>query len=308
MTWDVTISDQMEQRRKNEDYFDPRLSYELTGYIPIDETHSLDFDPKPFTEAGQIKLKRGKYCEYQFGTKAHKDFWTEQKRRCEEGYQVGKYRITGDHYFFLNFHPLLNVTTVTRAGEGRDNSFGSFWVEHYKYTHYLEMCERLGRDVVLLKSRGVGLSELGAATAARLYTTTKNSKCLFTAFAEDFLLGDGILPKIWTTLDYLNEETEYGFKHLRQKTNSVTHKRASLSKKDGTEYGHMAEIIGLVIDNPRKLRGGRYERIYFEEAGSFKNLKKVYTQAEALIDILGKRIGTRIVWGTGRWYCIHLYI
>ena len=36
--WDVKIDDKIE-------YFDPHLSYELTGYRPINSTQGLDFNP-----------------------------------------------------------------------------------------------------------------------------------------------------------------------------------------------------------------------------------------------------------------------
>ena len=37
--WDVRISD------GPIDYFDPNLSYEATGYRPINDTRGLEFDP-----------------------------------------------------------------------------------------------------------------------------------------------------------------------------------------------------------------------------------------------------------------------
>jgi len=45
--WDVKLTDEIT-------YFDPTLSYELTGYRPISETEGLDFDPTPFQETGRI--------------------------------------------------------------------------------------------------------------------------------------------------------------------------------------------------------------------------------------------------------------
>ena len=42
--WDVKADEKIE-------YFDPELSYELTGYRPITMTEGLDFDPEPFREA-----------------------------------------------------------------------------------------------------------------------------------------------------------------------------------------------------------------------------------------------------------------
>ena len=41
MNWDIKINDPIE-------YFDPRLSYEITGYRPINETQGLDFNPDWF--------------------------------------------------------------------------------------------------------------------------------------------------------------------------------------------------------------------------------------------------------------------
>jgi hypothetical protein len=77
------------------------------------------------------------------------------------------------------------------------------------------------------------------------------------------------------------------------------HKRASKVDKDRNESGWMAEIEGVVTDNPRKLRGARVYNLYFEEAGSFPGLIDTYIQSRALVDILGYKIGMRVVGGTG---------
>jgi hypothetical protein len=39
--WDICINDPIP-------YFDPELSYEITGYRPITEDKGLDFDPEWF--------------------------------------------------------------------------------------------------------------------------------------------------------------------------------------------------------------------------------------------------------------------
>ena len=60
-------------------------------------------------------------------------------------------------------------------------------------------------------------------------------------------------------------------KRLRQKIDNIKQKRASVVDKDGTEYGRMAEIEGIVADNPRKIRGDRCGLLIFEEFGSNAN-------------------------------------
>lgn len=146
--WDYLKDDEIK-------YFDPEMSYELTGYRPINETESLDFDPTPFCETGRIYTETGSYTEYPKGSKPYADFWREQLRRCTEGYTVGKYRITGDHYFFLNFYRMSIVDDTAKAASGDEESFPKFAVEQYKWFHYIEMCEYLKKDIVGLKSRGV---------------------------------------------------------------------------------------------------------------------------------------------------------
>ena len=145
--WDVPLDEEIL-------YFDPELSYELSGYRPITMTKGLDFDPLPFTEAGRIYEETGHYCTYQKGKLAY-DFWSEQMRRCKEGYTIGKYTVTGDHYFFLNFYRLLNVSNIKKAAAGRDETFPDFFAKQYEYFHYIDICEKLGKDVIALKARGV---------------------------------------------------------------------------------------------------------------------------------------------------------
>lgn len=79
--WDVPISEEIK-------YFDCTLSYEITGYRPIDMEQGLDFDPTPFNELARIYERDGVYTKYPQGCKPYRDFWNEQFKRCQEGYEV----------------------------------------------------------------------------------------------------------------------------------------------------------------------------------------------------------------------------
>lgn len=279
-------------------FFDPTLSYELTHYKPIDEEHGLDFDPSWFTEARDVKLETGKYCSYPSGTKKYHDFWVEEYRRCNEGLESHGYRITGDHYFFLNYYQLPE-SQVEKTGQGRGMIFPSFLSKQYEYFHYIELCELTKHDVLAVKSRAVGFSEIAASLGVGTYTTRRNAHCVYTAFAQGHL--DDVLSKAWFQLDNLNSNTEGGMKHVRQKYNSDMYKKASKINKQREEIPGSwgSDIEGKVVDNPRKLRGDRIDRLFFEEAGSNPVLKKTYIQGNALVEVMGNKIGTRFVWGTG---------
>lgn len=289
--WDVKIGDPIE-------YFDPYLSYELTGYRPINDTQGLDFNPDWFREDAINKLKTGKYSKTIYGTKAYKEFWDERFERCTNGMVANGYRLTGDNYFWLNFFRLKSSIEGAKASSGRDLNFPKFLVFQYEYFHYVEMCEMLGKDVGLLKARALGFSEMAASLCVRPFITTPNFRVMASAFSEKHLKP--LLAKIWPQLDWLNSESEGAFRRVRMVKNTDMHKRASKKKRDGSEEGHMAEIEGVIADSPEKIRGDRVERLLFEEAGSDKVLKKKYIQGEALVTVLGgDRVGTRIVWGTG---------
>jgi len=288
--WDVPIGRKIE-------FFDPELTYELSKYRPITETKGLDFDKTPFIEAGVKKDATGKYTNYPIGTKSHRDWWVEQMRRCKEGFEHNGYRITGDHYFFLNFYVLQKLGNVTKAGSGRDVGHPDFWSKHYEYFHYIDICEHLGKDVIAFKARGVGFSEMAVCLGVRPYITNKKYKVFYVAFSDGLLTPT--LSKCWDQLEYLNQETETAFSRLRQVKDTTMWKKASYLDSQKNEKGFLSEIMGVVADNSRKLRGSRVDRLIYEESGSNPILTETYVKGQALVDLLGRKIGTRIVFGTG---------
>ena len=159
--WDVKIGDPIE-------YFDPTLSYEVTGYRPIDKTHGLDFDPSWFTEARDYYQSHKKYCEYIPKSKRYNEFWKVQYERCKYGYSSHGYTITGDNYFFLNFYTLPLVDINKASGEGTTEGFPTFFVSQYTFFHYLQLCRVLHKHACLMKARSIGFSEINASLMARM--------------------------------------------------------------------------------------------------------------------------------------------
>ena len=145
--WDVKLDDPIE-------HFDKRLSYELTGYRPINDKEGLDFNPSWFTEARDTKIKTGHYTSYLFGSKLYADFWDEEYRRCRKGMTVNGYTIPGTYYYFLNYYQLPQ-TESGKAGQSRGEIFPQFLVYQYEFFHYYELCQYLKKDLCLMKARGI---------------------------------------------------------------------------------------------------------------------------------------------------------
>ena len=107
--WDITHEEALRRTDAGVFCFDPDLSYESTGYRPITQTQGLDFDPTEFTKVGKVHMQSAvKFDEKRYttmfpGTKKHVEWWATQHENCKLGMVHNNYRITGDHYFFLNY-------------------------------------------------------------------------------------------------------------------------------------------------------------------------------------------------------------
>lgn len=281
-------------------YFDPTLSYEITGYRPIDGTHGLDFDPDWFTKPRDVFLKTGHYTQYHIGTKGYRDFWRDIYRHCRHGMTVNGYTITGDNFYFLNFYRMKNSAGIEKAGSGRGDIFPKFEVAQYIYFHYIELCRYVKKDSIGLKARGVGFSEIGASIVSNSYQCIKNSRNVVAAFSEQ-LLGP-TRDKCWVQLNFCNESTDGGMVKLRQKYDSNDRKKASameLQEGRNVETGFMSEILMTVADIPRKIRGDRADLLLYEESGSWPNFKKAWNTGDKLVGVGGNKHGIKIGWGTG---------
>lgn len=291
--WDVPIDQEIK-------FFDRNLSYELTGYKPINDKQGLDFDPEWFCEARNTYKRTGHYCTYPTKSKLYRDHWNQEYERCRNGMTVNGYTITGDHYFFLNYYQLNNTAGTKKAMSAMDKDFPTFIVAQYEYLHYLELCKRLRKNAALMKARAIGFSELNASITANFYSVSRNSTTLIVAAEEKKLTPT--LNKLWEELSFLNYNTDGGFFKLRQVTDKTTHKKASryeMINGQKTEVGFGSQVIGIVADSPDKVRGYRCGLLVFEEAGSFPNLQKATIQGEALLDVGGNKIGISLIGGTG---------
>ena len=291
--WDVKLGDKIE-------YFDPNLSYQITGYKPINATQGLDFEPAWFTEARDTFTRTGHYTQFRKGTKAYADFWREEYNRCRNGLTVNGYTITGDHYFFLNYYQLMDLSSAEKAGGGRVYAFPTLYIGQYEWFHYVEMAKRLRLNAFLMKSREVGFSEIDAAIIVNSYNCIKNSINLITAHLSDHL--NKTLEKVWRAMAFINDYTDGGFFKLRQVIDNADQKRASHYKiinGQKVETGWMSQITGIVADKPSKIRGDRTDLLVYEEAGSWDGLIKAFIQSNALVGQPGQQWGYRIGGGTG---------
>lgn len=274
---------------------------------------SLD-DVNEFTTSAQHFNEFGMYCRYPAGSRSFMNFWKEEKRRCLDGYSIGRDYIPGYFYFYLNYSRIIKVTTkldtkgsIIYGEDGkplveRTGGFPDFWDGDYQYFHYLNYAELSNKHAVLLKTRGRGYSFKGGSMLNRNYFLIPKSKSFAIADNKAFLNeGDGILIKAWEIMSFIDENTAWSKK--RHYADKSDHRRASYKfNRNGVEYerGYMSEIMGITLKNdPDRARGIRGKLCLFEESGKLPSLLKAWQIARSSFEQDGKTFGLMVSFGTG---------
>jgi hypothetical protein len=289
------------------------------GFHKLVNTAQFSYTVRDFTKNG------GFYTLAPRGSREYNEFWDEEERRCREGYQCGDLWIPGRMYDYLNFSPIMKVDdkvamkafSERRSGKTgkiaplvgeRILGFPRFYeidYEWYNFKHiawyggeFMGVKSPGGKHVSCGKTRGAGFSYKEAQDGVYNYKFIPHSKSYYFAAREQYLTTDGILTKIRPMLDFVNDNIPR-WKQNRQKKNTAMEMRASYIDDFGVERGNFSEIIGLVVDDPDKPRGKRGRKIVFEEAGSFKNLKKALNVSMGSIKDGDIYVGQISVFGTG---------
>jgi hypothetical protein len=280
-----------------------------------------------FKEAANDWIKNGGYyTRAPIGTREYREYWEMWERRCANGLQVGDLWVPGRHLFYLNFTPITKLpddklaAAIAEARNAKDGrigrvtmekifSFPRFYEIDYEWFNFKDIAWNGGRfmgidggmgglHVGCAKARGAGFSFKEAADGCYNYTFIPRSKSYYFAGMEQYLSTDGILNKAKDMLDFINDNCPE-WRQNRMKSDQVMKMKASYIDGDGVERGNFSEIVGIVIDNPNKTRGKRGRKIVFEEAGSFKNLKKALKVCIGSISDGGAATGQISVFGTG---------
>nr|UWI35729.1 MAG: hypothetical protein [Bacteriophage sp.] len=159
-----------------------------------------------FSPAAEFFKKHKCYTLAPRGTTDYNSYWDCETERCLHGYTApdGDY-ITGYHYFYLNYSPIMRIDQteyIDRDGNHRIRrervlNFPTFWDYDYYYFNAIEEAVASGKHMAVLKSRARGYSFKGASMLVRNYELIPGSKNFAVASEQKFLIGDGLLTKAW---------------------------------------------------------------------------------------------------------------
>lgn len=266
---------------------------------------------KKFSPAAEFFKEHGCYTLAPRGTTDYIRYWDQETERCLNGYIADDGdAITGYHYFYLNYSPIMLLKEkeyTDRYGQKRTRrervfDFPRFWDGDYYYFNAIEEAEDEGKHMAVLKARQKGYSFKGASMLVRNYELIPGSKNFAVASEQKFLIGDGILTKAWQIMDFIDKNTAWS----KQRLTSTRMERVSGYKVTDefgkqTEQGYMSSITGITLKNdPERLRGTRGKLVLFEEGGKFPNLETAWRVEQPAVETDdGKAFGLLIAFGTG---------
>lgn len=280
---------------------------------------------REFQRTGLKWLKTGVYDSSPPGTSSYVEFWKEEQRRCLQGYEVGGRRITGYHYHYLNFSPIIRVMAEEGMDGGlvdtrseslpdfHDGDYEFFWlvnIARYGITGQalkelgLEMVPTHiagGRHMVVLKARRKGYSYKCASMLSRNYYHLRQTKNFVFADIKEYLQGgDGILTKCWDMLAHMDTHT--AFRQPRLLDQPLLKQCGYLEDVNGANVpkGRRNIISGVALKGDfDKVRGKAGELLLFEEAGKLPGLLRAWEIALPTVRQGNKTLGTMIAFGTG---------
>ena len=268
-----------------------------------------------FQEEGRHFLKKGYYTNAPIGSKDYNDYWDEQERRVLNGYSVGGVRVTGRHYFYLNFcmikaRPIDPHTGAEKQGENRKIITLPRFLDHnFYWFHEFEKCAAEGpyigqkkKGMIVAKSRRKGFTyQVTGGVYSYNFNFIPASMNILSAYEKGHYKVT--LDGIHFSINHINRVTDWGKK--QGKLHQRDHFRASfVMKNEATgieiEDGYMSEIQAVSFkDNPFKSIGESTDLMGFEEAGKFEHLLTAYTISEPTFRDGDIMTGLPLIWGTG---------
>jgi hypothetical protein len=291
-----------------------------------------------FREEARKFQKYGSYCLDPWGSPDWFTYWQEQRARIINGHSVGGVKVTGDHYFYLNFCPILKAEDMNAKKSAKITDFPDFWDGDYNYfwareiafngivdglgipvtesTNLSDLFTGLqlgvkieesylngGYNLIVGKSRRKGYSYKNAAIAVKNYLCYPRSLTIFAAYEKKFLYPKGIFTMSSNYLNFINAHTAWVYP--KDTVDKMDHVKAStIEYRSGVkiETGFLSEIMALTFkDNADAARGKDARDVIFEESGAFGTpglLKNSYAATQDCVMAGAIKTGMITIFGT----------
>lgn len=227
---------------------------------------------------------------------AFKEFWDEQIKRCKEGYKPkGLARITGKHYYYLNFYKILGSSG--EKGNSRKTLISPWYRDMDKlYFDLFDRCKKEGKGMIVIKARDKGFSYMNSGILAHEYTFYPFNHVGVAAGLQ--VTATSFFDKVKAGLN--NQQSSFRHSVLKD-GDEILRSGYKIKDKEGKwgTAGFQSVIHCRTMSNPEVYKGERLAVMVFEEAGEFKELLNAYMSSKACFMDGDVQYGVPIIGGTG---------
>lgn len=250
---------------------------------------------KEFSYLAEQYNKTGLYTNTIPGTIEYNDFWTQVRDYCLNGFTNSKgYKVTGQHFWYLNFCPILGLNEKTGK---KSKIFPRFIDLDYEFFHMVEYCRLNQKSLVAVKGRRQGWSYKAAAICTHEFYFYPDSKAVIGAFFSSF--SQNTMNMVVDNSNFINTNTEF-------------RKQRNPDLKDFIKARYQATVGGVKVwkgfnsevraisfkDNPTAAVGLSASWLILDEAGVFNNITDTYGYTEPLIKDGSTYTGVSLVFGS----------
>ena len=261
-------------------------------YIPHIEKFT---NSKEFSYLADVYDKTGMYTNLIPDTIEEIEFWDKVRDQCINGFtnSVG-IKITGQHFFYLNFCPILGYNEKTGK---KSKIFPKFVDLDYEFFHMLDYCRVHEKCLVAVKGRRQGWSYKAAAVCTHEFYFYPDSKAVIGAFFSSF--SQNTMNMVIDNSNFININTEF-------------RKQRNPDLKDFIKARYQATIGGVKVykgsnsevrsisykDQPAAAVGLSANWLIMDEGGIFNNIVDAYGYSEPLIKDGSRYTGVAVVFGS----------
>lgn len=264
-------------------------------YTPYVDKFENSFE---FTYLGDYFEKHGTYSNLPEGTKEYIEFWKQVKDYCINGFtnSLGQ-KITGDHFFYLNFCRILAEKTEDGKRKRKVFKFPEFVDLDYEYFHMVEYCKTNQKFLIAVKARRQGWSYKGAAIVTKEYTFYRDSRSIIGAFLSTY--SEQTMKMVKEYLNHISTHTPFG--HIRNP--DLTDYFMSQYQQDvgGIKIwkGYKSSVESLTFkDRPAVLAGKSASVLLLDEAGLFPNIITSWGFSEPILKNGSNYTGVALIYGS----------
>ena len=227
---------------------------------------------------------------------AFKEFWDEEIKRCKEGFKPkGLERITGKHYYYLNYYKILG--SAGEKGNSRKTLISPWYRDMDKiYFDLFDRCKKEGKGMIVIKARDKGFSYMNSGILAHENTFFPYNHVGVAAGLQ--VTATSFFDKVKAGLN--NQSSNFRHSILKE-GDEVLKSGYKIKNKDGKwgTGGFHSVIHCRTMSNPEVYKGERLAVMVFEEAGEFKELLNAYMSSKACFMDGDEQYGVPIIGGTG---------